>query len=144
MKHKTSTLPIMLPMLDKIPPSMHLHVYCQNVYLTQFHVLPVDPGPVLLVYVLDCHPIMLQRSASIVYKPFSRLSGRTAGRRSGKGALVSVTPHHFSKISCMFSHREFFANKQVRAVRSRRVLRRRRSLFDKCSKTYGVFFLTDI
>ncbi|CAM9179575.1 unnamed protein product, partial [Laminaria digitata] len=34
-------------------------------------------------------------------------------RRTGKGAVVSVTPHHFSKVSCMFSHREFFANKQA-------------------------------
>lgn len=46
------------------------------------------------------------------------LSNRVAGRGAGKGSAVSVSPHHFSKVSCMFSHREFFANKQVDETRS--------------------------
>ncbi|CAM9323973.1 unnamed protein product, partial [Ectocarpus sp. 12 AP-2014] len=33
------------------------------------------------------------------------------GRRTTPGKMA-VTPRHFSKVSCMFNHREFFANKQ--------------------------------
>ncbi|CAM9681247.1 unnamed protein product [Ascophyllum nodosum] len=37
--------------------------------------------------------------------------GIRQGKKSTK--VVDVSPHHFSRVSCMFNHREFFANKQA-------------------------------
>lgn len=45
-----------------------------------------------------------------------RCSLYLGGRRTGGKAVVPVRAHHFSTVACMFSHREFFANKQVCAV----------------------------